>query len=83
MGSAGTSCRVILLQGVDTDDPPFLQVKQANPSVLAPYVSTRINFPNEGRRVVAGQRLIQGSPDFFSAGEKSRAGISTSASSPT
>jgi len=65
VGSVGTSCWVILLQGVDSDDPLFLQVKQANPSVLAPYVSTRIHFPDEGRRVVAGQRLIQGSPDIF------------------
>jgi hypothetical protein len=56
---------VILLQGVDRDDPLFLQDKQANPSVLAPYVSTRLRFAGEGRRVVAGQRLTQGSPDIF------------------
>jgi uncharacterized protein (DUF2252 family) len=65
VGSVGTSCWVILLQGVDSDDPLFLQVKQANPSVLAPYVSTRLHFSDEGRRVVAGQRLTQGSPDIF------------------
>ncbi|CAN5167191.1 DUF2252 domain-containing protein [soil metagenome] len=65
VGSVGTSCWVILLQGVDSDDPLFLQVKQANPSVLAPYVSTKIRFQDEGRRVVAGQRLTQGSPDIF------------------
>lgn len=65
VGSVGTSCWVILLQGVDSDDPLFLQVKQANPSVLAAHVSTGIRFPDEGRRVVAGQRLIQGSPDIF------------------
>lgn len=65
VGSVGTSCWVILLQGIDSDDPLFLQVKQANPSVLAPYVSTRIRFDDEGRRVVVGQRLIQGSPDIF------------------
>jgi uncharacterized protein (DUF2252 family) len=65
VGSVGTSCWVILLQGIDSDDPLFLQVKQANPSVLAPYVSTKIRFADEGRRVVAGQRLTQGSPDIF------------------
>ncbi len=65
VGSVGTSCWVILLQGVDRDDPLFLQVKQANASVLAPYVSTRIRFEEQGQRVVAGQRLIQGSPDIF------------------
>ena len=65
VGSVGTSCWVILLQGVDGDDPLFLQVKQATASVLAPYVSTSIHIPDNGRRVVAGQRLIQGSPDIF------------------
>jgi len=58
---------VILLQGVDSDDPLFLQVKQANP----PCWRLRLDqdhFPDEGRRVVAGQRLIQGSPTSSSAG---------------
>jgi uncharacterized protein (DUF2252 family) len=65
VGSVGTSCWVILLQGVDRDDPLFLQVKQANPSVLAPYVSGKLRFADQGQRVVAGQRLTQGSPDIF------------------
>jgi uncharacterized protein (DUF2252 family) len=65
VGSVGTSCWVILLQGVDGDDPLFLQVKQANPSVLARYVSSKLHFADQGRRVVAGQRLTQGSPDIF------------------
>jgi uncharacterized protein (DUF2252 family) len=65
VGSVGTSCWVLLLQGVDGDDPLFLQVKQAQASVLAPYVSTRIHFATHGQRVVIGQRLTQGSPDIF------------------
>jgi len=65
VGSVGTSCWVILMQGIDGDDPLFLQVKQAQPSVLAPYVSSRLNFSNQGHRVVSGQRLTQGSPDIF------------------
>jgi len=65
VGSVGTSCWVILLQGVDRGDPLFLQVKQANPSVLAPYVSSKLRFADQGQRVVAGQRLTQGSPDIF------------------
>jgi uncharacterized protein (DUF2252 family) len=65
VGSVGTSCWVILLQGVDSDDPLFLQVKQAQPSVLAPYVSAKLPFDNQGRRVVIGQQLTQGSPDIF------------------
>lgn len=65
VGSVGTSCWVILLQGVDRDDPLFLQVKQAQPSVLAPYVTTKLHFDGHGQRVVTGQQLTQGSPDIF------------------
>ena len=43
----------------------FLQVKQAQASVLAPYVEQRLSFANQGQRVVVGQRLTQGSPDIF------------------
>jgi uncharacterized protein (DUF2252 family) len=65
VGSVGTACWVILLQGVDNDDPLFLQVKEAKPSVLAPYVEYKLPFGNQGRRVVVGQRMTQGSPDIF------------------
>lgn len=65
VGSVGTSCWVVLLQGVDADDPLFLQVKEVGQSVLAPYASTAFNFDNNGLRVVTGQRMIQGSPDIF------------------
>lgn len=65
VGSVGTACFVVLLKGVDNDDPLFLQVKEAQPSVLQPYTSHKQSFDNDGRRVVAGQRLIQGSPDIF------------------
>ena len=65
VGSVGTSCWVVLLEGLDANDPLFLQVKEARRSVLAPYVRARLPFPNQGRRVVIGQRLTQGSPDIF------------------
>jgi uncharacterized protein (DUF2252 family) len=65
VGSVGTGCWVILMQGADADDPLFLQVKQAQTSVLAPYVDQKLRFDNQGRRVVVGQRLAQGSPDIF------------------
>jgi uncharacterized protein (DUF2252 family) len=65
VGSVGTACWVILLQGVDGDDPLFLQVKEAQPSVLSPYVDTKIPVENQGQRVVVGQRLTQGSLDIF------------------
>ena len=66
VGSVGTRCWVILLTGADDDDPLFLQVKEAQPSVLAPlHFTSEDDSGSQGRRVVQGQRLIQGSPDIF------------------
>jgi uncharacterized protein (DUF2252 family) len=65
VGSVGTGCWVILLEGVDDEDPLFLQVKEAQPSVLAAYVDLALPFDNQGQRVVVGQRTTQGSPDIF------------------
>jgi len=65
VGSVGTACWVVLLQGVDQGDPLFLQIKQAQKSVVSPYVDYTLGIKNEGERVVVGQRLTQGSPDIF------------------
>jgi uncharacterized protein (DUF2252 family) len=64
VGSVGTRCWVMLLAGNDAADPLFLQFKEAQASVLEPYGAPS-PFDNHGRRVVAGQRLIQGAPDVF------------------
>jgi hypothetical protein len=56
---------VLLLQGIDGGDPLFLQVKEAQPSVLEPYADLKLPFDHQGRRVVFGQRLTQGSPDIL------------------
>ena len=64
VGSVGTRCWVLLLGGIDEDDPLFLQVKEAQPSVLAPYTAGS-PYSNQGQRVVVGQRVIQGAPDIF------------------
>jgi uncharacterized protein (DUF2252 family) len=64
MGSVGTRCWVVLMRGLDESDPLFLQIKEAQQSVLAPYLDVP-SFQNEGFRVVTGQRLIQGSPDIL------------------
>jgi uncharacterized protein (DUF2252 family) len=65
VGSVGTRCWVFLLQGATDDDPLFLQYKEAQASVLAPYVKVKAPYTNEGERVVSGQRLIQGAPDIL------------------
>lgn len=65
VGSVGTGCWVMLMMGPTGDEPLFLQVKQAQTSVLAPYSGFKLPFDNQGQRVVVGQRMIQGSPDIF------------------
>ena len=65
VGSVGTRCWVILMQGNQSDDPLFLQVKQAEASVLASYAGASGSYANNGQRVVVGQRIIQGAPDIF------------------
>jgi len=64
VGSVGTRCWVVFLTGNHTGDPLFLQIKEAQPSVLESFVS-KARYTNEGQRVVSGQRLIQGAPDIF------------------
>ncbi len=64
VGSVGTRCWIALLLGRDADDPLFLQFKEAQPSVLEPYLG-RSAYQNHGRRVVEGQRMMQASSDIF------------------
>ena len=64
VGSVGTRCFVVLLQGKGPNDLLFLQVKQAEASVLEPSLPAS-KLPNHGQRVVAGQRLLQALPDMF------------------
>jgi uncharacterized protein (DUF2252 family) len=62
VGSVGTEAMMILLMGDRDDDPLFLQIKQANPSVLAPYAGAGA-YEHQGERVVQGQRLMQAASD--------------------
>jgi hypothetical protein len=55
---------VLLLLGRDERDPLFLQIKEADASVLEPLLG-RSRFANHGRRVVEGQRLMQAASDIF------------------
>jgi uncharacterized protein (DUF2252 family) len=64
VGSVGTRCYVLLLQGVDGTDPLMLQIKEATASVLEPYTEPS-EYPHHGARVVAGQRLMQAASDIF------------------
>lgn len=64
VGSVGTRCWIVFLVGNHEDDPLFLQVKEAQKSVLSPYTK-KSPYSHQGQRVIAGQRLIQGAPDIF------------------
>jgi uncharacterized protein (DUF2252 family) len=64
VGSVGTRAWILLLVGRDEADPLFLQVKEAQTSVLEPFVA-RSQFANQGERVVAGQLLMQAASDIF------------------
>jgi uncharacterized protein (DUF2252 family) len=64
VGSVGTDTRVVLLRGTDDADPLFLQIKEAQPSVLEPH-SRPCAYRHQGRRVVCGQRLMQAASDIF------------------
>ncbi|HSC02998.1 MAG TPA: DUF2252 domain-containing protein [Solirubrobacteraceae bacterium] len=64
VGSVGTRAWIALLFGRDGDDPLFLQLKEAEASVLEEYLG-RSRFANHGQRVVTGQRLMQATSDIF------------------
>ncbi|HEY6409815.1 MAG TPA: DUF2252 family protein, partial [Ktedonobacteraceae bacterium] len=58
IGSVGTQCYIALLIGSGSNDPIFLQFKEAGPSVLERYLGPS-TYSNHGERVVNGQRLMQ------------------------
>ena len=69
VGSVGTRCWVALFVGRDNGDPLFLQVKEAETAVGEPFLG-RSEYPHHGRRVVEGQRLMQGASDIFLGWDK-------------
>jgi uncharacterized protein (DUF2252 family) len=64
VGSVGTRAWIVLMQGRDTADPLFLQAKEAEASVLEPFLG-KSAFANHGKRVVEGQRLMQAASDLM------------------
>lgn len=64
VGSVGTRAFMLLTMGDRDDDPLFLQMKEAQASVLEPYAGASA-YPQHGQRVVEGQRLMQSASDSF------------------
>jgi uncharacterized protein (DUF2252 family) len=71
VGSVGTRAWIILMLGRDGGDPLFLQAKEAQASVMEPYVG-KSRYTNAGQRVVEGQRLMQAASDIFLGWERSK-----------
>lgn len=63
IGSVGTRCWIALMMS-SSNEPLFLQLKQAGPSVLEPYAGKSV-YAHNGQRVVVGQRLMQAASDIF------------------
>ena len=64
VGSVGTRAWIALMLGRDGQDPLFLQMKEAEASVLEEFLGPS-EFANHGERVVVGQRLMQATSDIF------------------
>jgi uncharacterized protein (DUF2252 family) len=74
VGSVGTRCWIVLMLGRDSTDPLFLQVKEAEASVLCRFAGAS-KYNNQGQRVVAGQRLMQATSDIFLGWQRTVAGL--------
>jgi uncharacterized protein (DUF2252 family) len=64
IGSVGTRCWVLCATGRDEHDPLVLQIKEAQPSVLEPWLEPA-TASSHGERVVTGQRLMQATSDIL------------------
>src|SRR5262249_17211135 len=63
VGSVGTECFIALLMAAE-EDPLFLQIKQARPSVLAAFAG-KSTHASDGERIVNGCHLMQSASDLF------------------
>ena len=69
VGSVGTRAWILLMLGRDKNDPLFLQFKEAQASVLEPFLG-KSQYTQHGRRVVEGQRMMQAAPDIMLGWER-------------
>ena len=69
VGSVGTRAWIVLMVGRDNDDPLFLQMKEAHPSVLEQFLG-KSKYAQHGQRVVEGQRLMQAASDIMLGWER-------------
>lgn len=70
IGSVGTHCSILMLEGDTEQDALILQQKEAGPSALAAFLPKR-RFANQAERIVVGQRAMQAASDIFLGWHKS------------
>jgi uncharacterized protein (DUF2252 family) len=64
VGSVGTRCTIVLLEGDAEQDALILQQKETGPSALEAYLPKK-DFESQAQRVVIGQRIMQAASDIF------------------
>ena len=69
VGSVGARTWILLFVGRDDSDPLFLQFKEAQQSVLEPFLG-KSRFGQHGQRVVEGQRMMQAAADVLLGWER-------------
>ncbi len=69
VGSVGTRAWILLMVGRDNNDPLFLQFKEAQASVLEPFLG-KSQYAQHGQRVVEGQRMMQAAADIMLGWER-------------
>ena len=69
VGSVGARTWILLMVGRDDGDPLFLQFKEAQASVLEPFLG-KSQFAQHGQRVVEGQRMMQAASDVMLGWER-------------
>ncbi len=69
VGSVGARTWILLFVGRDDSDPLFLQFKEAQQSVLEPFLG-RSQYGQHGQRVVEGQRMMQAAADVVLGWER-------------
>jgi uncharacterized protein (DUF2252 family) len=69
VGSVGARTWILLMVGRDDADPLFLQFKEAQASVLEPFLG-KSRYSQHGQRVVEGQRMMQAAPDVLLGWER-------------
>ena len=71
IGGVGTSCQILLIEVVTKSYALTLQLKEAGPPALRPYIAKQ-DYARHAQCVEVGQKLMQAASDIFLAEIKVR-----------